>query len=134
MSYQVWRISSWSEETSFGIKKGRTLRKDEMGADILANMLVVLFGGLMVGSFTLPQKYMRGWRWETSWTVYSVVGFLFIPWAVAAVSVPDLFDVYRGVDPKAILWTLLFGFGWGIANVCFGIAVQWIGMAISFAI
>jgi L-rhamnose-H+ transport protein len=105
-----------------------------MSAGILTSMVIVLFGGLMEGSFTLPQKHMRGWSWESSWLIYSFVGLLFIPWAAAAATVPGLLEVYRSVGPKDILWTLLFGFGWGIANVCFGIAIQWTGMAISFAI
>jgi L-rhamnose-H+ transport protein len=105
-----------------------------MNASISTSAFVVLFGGLMQGSFTLPQKYMRGWSWESAWTVYSFVGLLFVPWTVAAATVPGLVGVYRSVGLKDMLATLLFGFGWGIANVCFGIAVQWIGMAISFAI
>jgi L-rhamnose-H+ transport protein len=105
-----------------------------MNASISTSTFVVLFGGLMQGSFTLPQKYMRGWSWESAWTVYSFVGLLFAPWAVAAATVPGLVGVYRSVGLEDMLATLLFGFGWGIANVCFGIAVQLIGMAISFAI
>jgi L-rhamnose-H+ transport protein len=105
-----------------------------MSAGILTAMLVVLFGGVMEGSFTLPQKHMRTWSWESSWAVYSLVGLALIPWAAATATVPAISEVYRTTGFRDILCTFLLGFGWGVANVCFGIAVRWVGMAISFAI
>lgn len=105
-----------------------------MTTGVLLGAFVVLLGGLMGGSFALPFKYLKRWSWENSWAVYSLVALLIIPWIAAIVSVPDLMDVYRSVPAQRLLLTVLFGVGWGIANVLCGVAIDSIGMAISIAI
>jgi L-rhamnose-H+ transport protein len=96
--------------------------------------IIVLIGGVMEGSFAVPLKYTGRWNWENSWAVYSLVGLIMIPWVIASATVPRLFDVYRSVSAARVFLTLGFGFGWGIANVLFGVAVLMVGMALSFAI
>lgn len=99
----------------------------------LATLFVVI-GGLMEGSFALPMRWARHWAWENIWLVYSVVGLLVIPWIAAGLTIPHLLYVYQLI-PGRILWiTALFGFGWGIANVLFGLALPLVGMAIAFAV
>lgn len=105
-----------------------------MTETVLLGTLVVLLGGLMEGSFALPLKYSSRWSWENSWSVYSVVGLVVIPWTAAFATVPGLLSVFRSVPPERLLLMFAFGFGWGIANVLFGLAVQLVGMAVSFAI
>ena len=96
--------------------------------------LVVVVGGIMEGSFALPMRFARHWAWENIWMAYSLIGLIVIPWVAASVSVPALVDVYKSVPLRILEVTALFGLGWGIANVLFGVAVPIVGMALSFAI
>jgi L-rhamnose-H+ transport protein len=96
--------------------------------------VVVLIGGVMEGSFAFPMKLARKWRWENIWLVYSVAGLVAIPWIAALFSVPNLSLVYQAVPLATLLSTAGFGFGWGVANVLFGLAVPMLGMALSFAV
>lgn len=105
-----------------------------MLGSVVGATLMVLFGGLMEGSFALPMKLIKTWRWEHTWMIYSVVGLVVIPWAVAAATVPDLLSVYHSVPGRVLLVTALFGAAWGIANVLFGLAVPMVGMSLSFAV
>jgi len=95
---------------------------------------MTILGALMQGSFVFPMKFASGWRWENIWFVYSVVGLLVLPISVAAVTVPGLASVYKLSSVEAIVTAALFGFGWGLANVLFGLAVAAAGMSISFSI
>jgi L-rhamnose-H+ transport protein len=95
---------------------------------------LVLMGGAMTGSFALPMKFARRWQWENIWLLYSIVGLLLIPWLAAFLTVPGLGAVYQEVPARTVWATGLFGFGWGVANVLFGISVALIGMALTFAI
>lgn len=97
-------------------------------------ILLAIFGGVMVGNCMLPLKYMRKWRWENVWIVFSLVALVLMPWAIAFLRVHNLLDVYASVGRRAFLLPFLFGAGWGIAQVLFGLAVIRIGMALSFAI
>lgn len=105
-----------------------------MNVSILGATLAVLLGGIMEGSFALPMRLAKRWRWENTWMVYSAVGLVVIPWAVAGATVPHLLRVYSSVSSRTILMTGLFGLGWGVANVLFGLAVSLVGMAFSFAV
>src|SRR5690606_21093463 len=56
------------------------------------------------------------------------------PWLLALATIPDLLDVYRGVPPHSVALVLLFGTGWGIGAVTFGLGVEAIGLALGFAV
>ncbi len=96
--------------------------------------LVVLVGGFMEGSFAVPMQLARRWAWENIWMAYSIVGLLLIPWAAVRLTVPNTLHLYQSIPGLTLIVTALFGFGWGIANVLFGVAVPIVGMAISFAV
>jgi L-rhamnose-H+ transport protein len=97
-------------------------------------MAVIFIGGALNGSFPLPMKYTRQWKWENTWLVFAAVALLIIPWVLAAGFVPHLEDVYRGVSSRALLAPLVFGFLWGIAQVTFGLGISAVGMALAFAV
>ena len=56
-------------------------------------MLIVFVAGLVNGSFPLPMKYSRTWAWENTWSVYSVVALLSLPWILAIEFVPNLWQL-----------------------------------------
>jgi L-rhamnose-H+ transport protein len=97
-------------------------------------VLAVILGGMTQGIFAAPMRWTRSWAWENVWLVYSVSALVVIPLAAAKATVPNLFAVYGSVPVSALVVTILFGFGWGVANVMFGLAVARVGMALSFAI
>ncbi len=79
-------------------------------------------------------KYSRGWKWENLWLVFSVVGMIFVPWALAITLVPGLLHVYSSVALRALLLPMAFGLVWGFAQVTFGISFRVVGVALSFAV
>jgi L-rhamnose-H+ transport protein len=81
-----------------------------------------------------PLRYVRRWQWENAWLIFSVVSLVIIPAALAALTVPDTWSFYRSLTWREFSTPLLFGLGWGIAQVLFGIAVIELGMALAFAI
>jgi L-rhamnose-H+ transport protein len=97
-------------------------------------MTVIFISGALNGSFPLPMKYTRQWKWENTWLVFAAAALLIIPWLLAAGVVPHLEDVYRGVASRAFLAPLIFGFLWGIAQVTFGLGISAVGMALAFAV
>ena len=97
-------------------------------------MAVIFISGGLNGSFPLPMKYTRQWKWENTWLVFAAAALLIIPWLLAASFVPHLGDVYGGLPVRALLAPLIFGFLWGIAQVTFGLSIRAIGMAVAFAV
>ncbi len=97
-------------------------------------VLQVLAGGVLNGSFVAPMKVIKTWKWENSWLVYSIVGLTIIPWMVAFATVPNLTAVYAHSSNSILLKVILFGIGWGIGSVLFGIGVIRLGLALGYGI
>jgi L-rhamnose-H+ transport protein len=97
-------------------------------------LLEIFVAGAMVGTCMLPLKSIRVWRWENTWLCFSFVSLLLVPIGFAVLTVPSLSDVYRSASPRSMGLTFVFGTGWGIAQVLFGISVVQLGMALAFAI
>jgi L-rhamnose-H+ transport protein len=95
---------------------------------------LVLFGGMLNGSFALPMKRMPGWRWENTWLVFSVVGMLLAPWLFAIATVPRLAEIYHRASGHAFFLVLLFGLASGTGSMLFGLGIARLGLALGFAI
>jgi L-rhamnose-H+ transport protein len=97
-------------------------------------LALTLIAGFMSGNCMLPTKFVRTWKWENVWAIFSVVSLILLPWALALVLVKDLGQVYRTLTLAQIAAPLALGAGWGIAQVLFGISVKRLGLGVAYAI
>lgn len=104
-----------------------------MDSSIYAFMLVIL-GGVLQGSFILPMKLTTDWKWENTWLVYSVSGLVIAPWVFAVLTVPHPIEALVKSDPRSLLAATVFGAGWGIGSVLFGLGVARVGASLAFAV
>jgi len=97
-------------------------------------MAIIFVSGIFNGSFALPLKYTKTWKWENTWLVFSVVGIVLLPWFMAFRFVPHLAEVYRAVPPRVFFWDILFGLFWGTAQMTYGLSLVAVGLAIAVAV
>jgi L-rhamnose-H+ transport protein len=102
--------------------------------DTTLGLLLLLVAGIMNASFTLPMKFTRSWAWENAWLAWSLFALVLLPLVVTALTVPHLADVYRNAGNGPVFLAAAFGAGWGVAQVFFGLAVESIGIALTFSI
>jgi L-rhamnose-H+ transport protein len=102
--------------------------------DLTYGVAGVLVGGILNGSFVAPMKKMSGWKWENTWLVYSLSGLLVIPWMAALTTVPNLGAVLTGASVAGIWRVLLFGLGWGVGSVLFGLGIARMGLAVGYGL
>jgi L-rhamnose-H+ transport protein len=95
---------------------------------------IVLVSGILTASFAAPMKLSRRWSWENTWFVYATFALLLIPLALVTWAIPHPSAFYASIPLRTILPAFLFGFGWGIAQVTFGLSIVRVGMAMAFAI
>jgi L-rhamnose-H+ transport protein len=91
-----------------------------------------LLGGVLVGNCMLPLRKIRTWAWECSWLVFSIVSLVLVPCLLAWLTLPHWPSFYFSVSASDLLPPFLFGVGWGVAQVLFGLAVVRLGMLIPF--
>src|SRR5580692_9780211 len=80
-----------------------------MGMQTKLGVLLAMFGGIMVGNCMVPLNYLRRWRWENAWIVFSLVALILIPWTLAFLRVPNLPAVYAGFRIGSFVMPVLFG-------------------------
>src|SRR5215471_497826 len=97
-------------------------------------IVLALAGGVLVGNCMLPLKKIRIWPWECTWLVFSFVSLLVVPCLIASLTIPGWPRIYASMQFTGLLPSLFLGFGWGIAQVLFGISVVRLGMALAFTI
>jgi L-rhamnose-H+ transport protein len=101
---------------------------------LLAGLTLVLLAGLFQGSFMLPSKWMAGWVWENYWLIFAFTAYLLCPWLLGLATVPHLVEVYGGISVSTMAQTMIFGAGWGLGALAFGLGIDAVGMALGYAI
>ena len=105
-----------------------------MTARLWIGFALTLVAGLSAGACMSPMKFARRQPWEGVWLVFSIVSLLILPWSLAFAAVPNLFGVYAALPLAAFVAPVLFGAGWGVAQVLFGLSIARLGMALGYTI
>jgi len=94
----------------------------------------IVLAGLLNGSFAVPLKTTRVWKFNHIWTLHSLLAMGVMPWIVVMAAVPRWSDLLTRVPARG--WLILVGWGvlFGIASLLYGIAVDLLGIALGFAI
>jgi L-rhamnose-H+ transport protein len=95
---------------------------------------LVLFAGITMGGNLVPIKWMKAWKWENFWLVYSTVGLVVVPCALAFLLLPGIVGVYASIPLQAMVKPFIYGLVWGIAQLGAGICVHRIGLGLTGSI
>jgi L-rhamnose-H+ transport protein len=101
---------------------------------IFEGLVLTFLAGSMAGANLLPLKWIRTWKWENFWFVYSIVSLTIVPFSLAFLLLPHLATVYASTPLSTLFKPLLYGFLWGIAQLGAGICVDKIGLALTSSI
>jgi len=102
--------------------------------ETLIGIILVVAGGLVMGSMGWPMKLMRKFQFEHWWFVGMLLGLFIIPWAFTLSACPNAIEAYKSIDAAILIKSNLFSLCWGIANVLLGVCFVRIGISLSFAI
>ncbi len=105
-----------------------------MTSAVWFGLLLTLIAGMLSGNCMLPMKFAKRWPWENTWFVFSIVSLVILPWGLALTLIHDIWAVYSALPASAFLAPLLFGAGWGVAQVLFGLSISRLGLALGYAI
>jgi L-rhamnose-H+ transport protein len=101
---------------------------------LLIGFLLVLLAALLQGTFVLPMTLVRQWLWEHTWAAFSLLGMFVFNWIITLLLVPNIFAVYSASPVKDLAVLALFGLGWGVGAVLFGLGIKRLGMALGYPI
>ena len=87
-------------------------------------------GGFASGSFYMPFKKVKGWRWENYWLVGGFFSWLIVPPLAAWITIPGFSNLISSASGETIKYTLLFGVLWGVGGLTYGLGVRYLGMSL----
>lgn len=101
---------------------------------LLLGLILVLLAGLLQGTFILPMTLVRKWGWEHTWATFSLLGMIVFNWIITLLFVPNILAIYAASPRWDLAILALFGFGWGVGAVLFGLGMARLGMALGYPI
>ena len=97
-------------------------------------IFLTFMAGLFAGNCMLPAKFVRHWQWENIWLVFNLVSLVVLPWLFALLFVGNVRAVYLSLTSHQLAVPFLFGVGWGVAQILFGLSIARLGLALGYAI
>jgi L-rhamnose-H+ transport protein len=97
---------------------------------IILGVIFHFIGGFASGSFYMPFKKVKNWRWESYWLIGGLFSWLVIPPLAAWLTVPGFADIIRQTDSQVLGWTFVMGLLWGIGGLTYGLGVRYLGMSL----
>lgn len=100
-------------------------------------LLGTLLHAIGAGSAALcyaPQRYVRGWSWQTYWLLQAAGCWLVLPWVFAAFTIPELALVLREAPGAAMAKSYALGAVYGIGGIAFGVAIRHLGFSLTYAL
>ena len=105
-----------------------------MSIFIIYGILLISIGAFMSGSFAVPFDKVKNWEWENRWLVYSLFGYILVPFLICILFIPDLFTVLKAMPSNKIYLVFLLGMIYGAANLTFGLSLRYLGLALGYAL
>ena len=97
------------------------------------SILLVELAGFFQGTFGLGMKKFTP-VWESYWVIFSIFGLIVIPFVWARILIPDIFGAISVLSTGTILYSILFGALWGISAMLFSLAINYVGVSLSFGL
>jgi L-rhamnose-H+ transport protein len=91
---------------------------------------LIAIGSFASSVYYWPLKKLTNWSWETSWLVQGLFAWIIGPWLIAMVTVPHLFEIIGSSPWSSIYMPILFGLGWGIGGLTWGLSIRYLGIGL----
>ncbi|MFZ9662082.1 MAG: L-rhamnose/proton symporter RhaT, partial [Chitinophagaceae bacterium] len=100
----------------------------------LLGIIFHFIGGFASGSFYLPFKKVKSWKWENYWILGGLFSWLIVPPLAAVLTVPGFSNIIKAASEDTLRYTIIFGVLWGFGGLTYGLGVRYLGMSLGNSI
>lgn len=97
-------------------------------------MVWILVASAFLGTFALPAKYVKEYRWENTWGAFFFFAMLVVPVGFAAVAMKGLWATYAQVPGGILFGVVALGFLWGCGFCLWGHGLARLGLGLGYAL
>ena len=105
-----------------------------MGFNPVLGVLYHWLGGLASASCYLPFRGIKRWSWETYWLVQGTFSWIFAPFLIASLLVPNVSSILHAAPASSIFYAYFWGCMWGIGGLTCGLSIRYLGFALGYPI
>ena len=98
------------------------------------NWLGLVVSGMLNGTFAVPMKKTRVWKFHHVWSLFAFLAMVVAPWAGILLAVPSWRDTLAAIPTSGLVGLIALGLVWGAASLLFGLAVDYLGVALGISI
>ena len=88
-----------------------------------------LIGSVAAGSFYMPYKKVKGWKWESYWITGGLFSWLIAPLIALWVTFPEFASLLFS-NKTVLVYTIFFGVLWGIGGLTYGLGMRFLGLSL----
>lgn len=100
----------------------------------MIGILFAIFAGVMLGFYAMPEKFVKNYVFENTWSLCFLFMLWLVPSLLAFTMVNDFAQVLMDVGAPVLLKMLVPGFLWGVGMLLWGKAINHIGLSLGFSI
>jgi L-rhamnose-H+ transport protein len=100
----------------------------------MISWLGIAAAGILNGSFAVPMKAARTWKFEHIWGVFSLLAMIVIPWSAVLLAIPGWGGVVAAIPGRGLVGLIALGLLWGVASLLYGQAINFLGIALGISI
>lgn len=100
----------------------------------LIGVVLVAFGGILEGLFSIPVTKVKSWEFENIWGIGSLFALLLLPWPLVFFNFDNLGQLYAQIPDAVFFAVILSGIAWGVGGIYWGKAIAAMGMALGISI
>ncbi|OGO39188.1 MAG: hypothetical protein A2147_09315 [Chloroflexi bacterium RBG_16_57_8] len=101
---------------------------------IIIGSILCALAGVGVGSFLLPLKFSKSWRWENSWLVGAFFMYVVFPLVGLWLIVPEFSKIFAQTPSRDIWMIYIFGLVQGTGAYVFTYGTTLMGLALGYAL
>jgi L-rhamnose-H+ transport protein len=105
-----------------------------MIANVFAGIGLHAIGGVAAATCYVPLIGSKRWSYQSYWLLFCLSGWLLIPVAVAALTIPEIPAILAEVPTIVIAKTTFLGAIYGFGGMAFALSIRHIGYSLTYAI
>ena len=102
--------------------------------DVILGVILSALAGVGVGTFLLPLKFSKTWKWENSWIVGACFMYCILPIIILVLVSSDPWAIYQEVGSKAIIILFVCGIIQGTGALVFTYGTTIMGLSLGYAL
>ena len=105
-----------------------------MELNLLLGSGFFLLAAVCNGTFTVPQKFVRGFAWENTWGAFYLFTMVMVPGAFALLLLKGCAAAWYQAGLTQVAIPIALGFLWGCGMTFFGLGINMLGISLGYAI